>query len=686
MHIKNLHIKNFRALEDINVEFDNRVNVIVGPNAVGKTTVLEAIRLVKALLSPRTQNEPMQALFALGAASPHLPQQMTFPALARNPSFPVVIGIRFEISKSEIEWLENSIPLLARGIVQARMGQAFSNPTTLINYIGTPQGQQAIKSAHTEVIAAIDGAKKDECKCQVELTISSDTGPQATDNSLWPSLISMLDQRHPPSLASFSYFPADRALPQGEQPVQLGAADAQAQLESHSSQPQMKYARLKNTIFSAMIMSEEGRQELTQEFERIFSGILKGRRLIGFGLSQVGLLSIIVEDTETGRTFDIDGMSSGEKGLILTFLLIERSIAQDGLILLDEPELHLNPAVCKELLSFLVDGYAVRKNLQVFVCSHSPEILAGAFDRDECSLYHLESERMLTKVRRQDISVISEALRRLGTSESEGLLFIGTVFVEGPDDVGLLEVGYGSILRRYKIKDLGGRQEIEKQIKLLQDAEKQGATMSSRYFIFDRDERPSDLKNSTSIKVLQWERRCFENYLIDIDILADLLMDKDVVKTPLKNLGEVQKLLHDLALGQLDEFVAKQIYSSYNFVNPGLRSTDIHGKKLPKIADLLHGRLLEIMNQTATINNGDAWKNEFLRKCNEERQKLAAVWEVKWLSECDGKRLFSELCQQVQLNISPRKFKIRVMNEMRLKSSENWRAIKSLLDDLLENE
>ena len=57
MHIKSLRVKNFRALEDIEVDFDNRVNVIVGPNAIGKTTVLEAIRLVKALLSPRTQNE-----------------------------------------------------------------------------------------------------------------------------------------------------------------------------------------------------------------------------------------------------------------------------------------------------------------------------------------------------------------------------------------------------------------------------------------------------------------------------------------------------------------------------------------------------------------------------------------------------------------------------------------------------
>ena len=33
------------------------------------------------------------------------------------------------------------------------------------------------------------------------------------------------------------------------------------------------------------------------------------------GVNEYGLLSIKVQDTETGRSFDLDGMSSGEKGL-----------------------------------------------------------------------------------------------------------------------------------------------------------------------------------------------------------------------------------------------------------------------------------------------------------------------------------------------------------------------------------
>ena len=200
-----------------------------------------------------------------------------------------------------------------------------------------------------------------------------------------------------PYQSLFSFFPANRALPLGEQPVQLGAQDAQQQVESYNSQPQAKYQRLKNTIFSSVILTEQGRAELEANFARIFESILKGRKLIGFGVNRVGALSIKVQDTSSNRVFDLDGMSSGEKGLLLTCLLIARSMAKDSLVLLDEPELHLNPTICKKLLTFFVDAYVVPNNVQLISCSHSPEILMGAFDSAECSVYHLEIGNKISK-------------------------------------------------------------------------------------------------------------------------------------------------------------------------------------------------------------------------------------------------------------------------------------------------
>ena len=87
MKLNTLAIRNFRGLENISITFDKSANVIVGPNAVGKTTVLEAIRSVKGTLSPRTLDETQHVFVTLGAVSPHNLQRLNYTVLARDPSY-----------------------------------------------------------------------------------------------------------------------------------------------------------------------------------------------------------------------------------------------------------------------------------------------------------------------------------------------------------------------------------------------------------------------------------------------------------------------------------------------------------------------------------------------------------------------------------------------------------------------
>jgi len=81
------------------------------------------------------------------------------------------------------------------------------------------------------------------------------------------------------------------------------------------------------------------------------------------------------------------------------------------------------------------------------------------------------SSTNISRVRTQDKPNISEALRRLGATEGENLLYRGVIFVEGPDDVSILEIGFSHLLRRFKLKPSMGRSEVEKAAKLLQDSE-----------------------------------------------------------------------------------------------------------------------------------------------------------------------------------------------------------------------
>ncbi|MBU2849720.1 AAA family ATPase [Acidithiobacillus ferrivorans] len=684
MHLQSLRVINFRALKNIEVVFDNKVNVIVGPNAIGKSTILEAIRLAKAMLAPRTQNESNQVLFSLGAASPHIPTRLRMSAIAQDETQPTIISCVYKLIDSEIALLRNEIPQIAKSMVQARMGQAFAFPGALISFLSSEQGRSEVDKAREEIEEGITRINDNNSQVRIELTITPGVGPSSTGDQIGPFLLSYIEQKNPPNKTMFTYFPADRALPSGEQPVQLGSADSAQQLESHNSQPQLKYARLKNAIFSAVITNGDSQENPMEELTRIFEGLLRGRKIKNVGINELGLLSIIVED-ENGHQFDIDGMSSGEKGLILTFYLVERTVSDGGIVLLDEPELHLNPAVSKDLLSFIVDKYAIRKSLQFIICSHSPEILAGAFDKDECSLYSLISGNVLTKVRRQDQDVISNALRELGASEVDELLFDGIIFVEGVDDIFLLEAGYGDLLKRKKLKDLGGRSGVEHKIKELQSTENGEAPNSMRYFIFDKDDVPSSLMNSTWVKVLQWDRRCLENYLLDIDVLTDLLMDGNITSTPKGNMAEVNAYLKGLAFSQIPERAAREVYLRYQFDNVGLRSGEIKGLNLERISEILAGRLGKMRAQLDALQM-DSWESSFKTACEDKVRNLKQVWEIKWQEECDGKRLFQDISKDIKLKMSIRELKKRVMIHMRNKQSENWMLVKSLLINLIDRQ
>lgn len=684
MQIRSIKIKNFRGLENIQTDFNSCVNVIVGPNAVGKTTILEAIRLAKALTAPRTQNEATQVLISLGALNPHAAQRLIIEAVARDPSTKVEIQCTYHLTDAEIGSIENGLSKLATNLVQAQIGQAFANPGALVAFLSSPQAKQQIEQAESQLRAKLESIKTSGVILGIR--IDPESLRIESIDAMGASFFAFLDQQLAPSETIFSYFSADRALPHGEQPIQLGAADVNNQLESHNSQPQIKFNRLKNTIFSAVVVSEDQRKTVENEFNAIFDGILRGRRFKGVNVNQHGLLSIAVQDVDNQRVFDLDRLSSGEKGIVLTFFTISRTMASGGIVLFDEPELHLNPSVCRDLLSFLVNEYALKGKIQIIICTHSPEILAGAIDNDSCALYHLTSSTSLARVLKQDDAEVAEALRRLGTSESDGLLYKARIFVEGADDVELLRTGFGSLLRRYKLIDLGGRGEIEKQIMKLQEAESKGKAIAPVYFIFDRDESVTKLADSAAIHVLQWSRYCLENYLIDVDVIGALLQSKEYVVTPLKTQGDAAALLKRLAMCQIDGRAAKSVYAEMNYQSPGLRMSEIKGASLNEIADGLCHRLVEIKMQLSSLEEA-SWKSDFIKKCEEKKGEIEKIWDSNWLTECSGKQLFSDLQTTIQLKCSLLKFKRDVLMRMsQTPPKEGWSTIETHLKRLLGNE
>jgi hypothetical protein len=175
-----------------------------------------------------------------------------------------------------------------------------------------------------------------------------------------------------------------------------------------------------------------------------------------------------------------------------------------------------------------------------------------------------------------------------------------------------------------------------------------------------------------------------ENYLIDIDVLTELLNRDDVVRNPVGSEGRVANLIRNLALAQLDEVVARQVYSGFAYDSPGLRSDDVMGKTLAEMANALFQRV-ERARRSIVNHVREDWMDDFIRLCEQERRQLEPVWESTWKEACNGKKLFEDLQRQGILRMSPTVFKRRIIQRMRDGVSENWRLVESQLVELIEN-
>lgn len=686
MKITEVHIKNFRGLQDIQINLSELCNVIVGPNAIGKTSILEAIRLTKAVLAPRFPQETQQVLIALGALSPNYQviggNQLDFSSICGNPLEPATIKIRFILSDSEISMLQSKIGQLAMGIVRSNFGRNDeSGQFALTQFLSTPNGQSTLTQAANgveEYLQKLQHAKS----VLLDITIDPVTSAFNGLDIIGQIAIATIEQANPVSKTVFNYFPADRAFPQGEVPVQLGSADGGAQIQSYTGSPATKYQRLKQVLVQGFILNPKGPEWLKSEFNEIFQTLIPGKQFDSISIGPHGQLKIFISDTQSGKRFDIDSMSSGEKGIILTFLLVRQSITNGGILLIDEPELHLNPAVCQKLLPYLIEQCAAN-DAQAIVCSHSGEILATAYERNDCGLFHIRSGTDISKIHTEDLFEATEALKRLGISTDDVLFYKGNLFVEGTHDVELLKEGFYDNIAGFKISYLSGRNELEKTISNLAMADKNGKLNKLNVFVFDNDNRPANYENTSNVKILQWQKYCLENFLLDEEILFDLI--KGIAKSPPSSRGEFTAAMKNLAFSQLQDLAIRRVYQTKNFESSGLRSNEVDGKKIDDVASSISRRLDFIGKQLRDFEV-DQWSSNFVKEVQAEQAKLEKEWTHSWQEKCDGKKLITALYQKYTINMPPIIFKKSVMQQMKIRKTDSWKMIHDLLSKALHEE
>ncbi len=678
MYISKLIVRNFKGIRNVSMDLSGKINVIIGPNAVGKTTILESIRLSKALLIPRTQNETLQTLLSLGAASPHNPQSLIPTAIANRNDAAISIEYSIILSDAEVVQINALREQVVYQLALAQSGASNLNPSQVAAFAASERGKAVFSHARNQVDLALSGVSANKI-LSLSMTIDPSSSQINSSSIVHQVMFTVLERNLPVQKTLFSFYPADRAMPIGEQPVQLGVADAGNQLESYNSQPQLKYQRLKNLIFNTALQPNR-MNYLENQFQSIFSNILRNKKLDSIGINRFGMLEIMIEDTVSGAKFNIDNLSSGEKGLLLTLLTLSIEMESGGIVLMDEPELHLNQTVCRDLLEYMKREFADTRNLQIIMCTHSPGILAGVFEKADCSLFHLRSGENIVRVKSTDRQELKDVLHKLGSSESEPLLYKGIMYVEGVDDLDVIEAGFSDLTNRFLIKQSQGRGRITQAIMELQESEKRGDSTGVHLFVFDNDGVSTTLSSTQNVKVLQLKRYCIENYLLDADAIMEVLRGNKAVHS-YKTSQDLRDELKRMAFTQISNRAFENIRKDFGIEKFGFDVKGLRGLDVPDILQRVKEQI-EMNQHLAAELAGRIHAGEIESAMRGERASIEKEWETKWQDLANGKFVFQDLIQSVKVGSDKSSFKRQIIREMRNQKSDAYDVLKGELSGL----
>ncbi len=466
--------KDFSKIEPIEFQAEQNqgiVSVLIGPNGAGKSNFFQIINetLQKALVLPFTFNEANVVNELLGKSPQEANVKNTITPLDANLDLnlprhrkrpEVESAVRLELELTESDYV--NLEFLVANLTQinsyldkySNHGNAFKKPGSPLNFrtVRTFELHFAASSnpkRFSEI--AIPGGHSPEkefiknyfhCLNILQRVIQLQNRlNQGTPSACWPMLQD-----------SFAIMSAYRDI--ADIPTEFSISDIRT--DSHKPIEQKikgtdlrKYNDTGTTIFQYVLsklgqtylaLKDEGGQKFAVEklkttpmMSRIDKALLETLG-ISFDIRFVTDQKCVLEFGKNGQKLLLEELSVGERSIIQIILTTVGHELKSGLLLLDEPELHLHPQIQSNVLGLLTD-IAKEYDLQIILATHSPCFISEKTISNVYRFYLAPGEDV-TKVIRPTLTPDQRVLLRvLELSNSTKIFFSRKVIlVEGESD------------------------------------------------------------------------------------------------------------------------------------------------------------------------------------------------------------------------------------------------------------
>ncbi len=655
MKISSLTVKNFKAIEYLHLGDLGDMVVIAGPNGCGKSTVFEAIKLLKSTYGHYTSNNELQQFFGEYQIQ-----------LKRNPRFELLLRDRTQ--PMELEWVlilndeeKSYLSANARAWVRRLLirDEVSADGTAVLPPQMSLAEQERLERKNSPEIDSLTEELKSllkEPSLVGGVFVTSDQQVKFLQNLAIQMICSTYD---PPSLGVFDFHGPQRTYSR-ENLDSLRLSSSTHELSSSALyNTSAKYQNIKMQLANSYLVELIGEKagtggslglpDLTKTIQSLFKQFFPSKEFVGVVPTPEGKLEFPVRMSD-GSCHDINELSSGEKEIVFGYVRLRNSEIQNSVLMFDEPELHLNPKLIEGLPEFYAENFGRAFGNQIWMVTHSDALIRGSLRQPSFSVFHL-----------MEASVgegVNQAHRVLAEEDSVDILMmelIGdaavyrprnpVVLIEGKEsgsDVQLIGDLFPEYLAKANFVAAGDKQSVRRIHQALLKVE--DLVRVKVFSVVDLDTEPYE---DDSVSQLSWDVYHIENYLLDNEIIYEVLRSLNV-KHEL-SLSDMDSYLKNCASKTQHNLVRHRIWKHLdsflkplNVKNPDLNDSDF--------AEKMHQRLASDLNQLrAKLDDDLSIESIANTRSRVESEVLKELDSGKWRQSFKGRDILKLVAKDIQI-------------------------------------
>lgn len=677
MRIVKLSVRNFRAIDLIEIDSDSTMVVIAGPNGCGKSCVLDAIRLAKSTYGGYDANE-FNHWFGEFDINPNSP--IDCKKVLRNKSNNALIQIQVSLHSNEISYLrQNADAIAEREAVRLRLpGVSFEEWSRRIK----PSGQLAKAVIH-EVEATANYVAHDirrrleserhQGSVQILPTGEIQLEPNSVLRAIWsiyePKTVGIMDYHGPQR-----HFARESI---GNVHLNLRTQE-QSQRQSALYNYTQKYANIKTQMATEYVIqalrkeggdpSLTGKALLSDTLQELFNRFFPGKSFQGVTANSQGELEFAVTVYDSDK-HDINDLSSGEKEILFGYLRLRNNAQHQSIILLDEPELHLNPKLIQGLPQFYEKYVGTDLKNQIWTVTHSDAFLRESMCSSDTIVLHMREFSLDTPGQNQILEIT-------GRKEEENavLELIGdiagyrpggkVVVFEGEEsefDKRMTAKLFPNFDRKMNFVSGGNKATVRRLHEVLDSQSNQRGR--STFSIVDRDDAGSEDADE-SRGMYTWDVYHIENYLLVPKYILEVLRRASLHDGAFESEAEIEEMLRSIAESHVESIVEARIRAhAYSAIRNAIRLKD--GTSGVDPVTRVSGRVRRSSHKISTLVGTDLSEESLRNLAASKRQELEAALQTdEWKKVFRGRDILSSFVKRYGKNLNYQTMRDMIVNAM----------------------